>query len=46
MIRIAALMKRARLRATTESIRLNFSDWWIPLAVFSTRRDCTSEEWR
>jgi hypothetical protein len=46
MIRIAALMKRAMLSAATESIRLNFSDWWIPRAVFSTRRDCTSEECR
>ena len=39
-------MKKAMLRATTESMVLYLRDWWIPCAVFTTRRDWTRAEWR
>jgi hypothetical protein len=43
---MAALMRNAMFRATTESMKLYFRDWWIPSDVFTTLRDWTREEWR
>ena len=42
--RMAALMKKAMFRATTESMVLYLRDWWIPSAVFTTLRDWTRAE--